>query len=42
MIRLPKIWACIKDKMPREKWVDIEDIYGLIEKNNSLDEEDYK
>ena len=32
MIRLPEIWACIKYKMPRGEWVDIEDIYGLIEK----------
>ncbi len=32
MIHLPKIWTCIKGKMTRGEWVDIENIYGLIEK----------
>lgn len=42
MIHLPKIWTCIKGKMTRGEWVDIENIYGLIEKNNSLDKEDFE
>ena len=42
MIHLWTIWSCIKKRMPRGKWVDIGDIYDLIEKNNSLDEEDFE
>ena len=42
MTRLPTIWACIKEKMPRGVWIDIEDIYNLIKNNISLDDEDFE
>lgn len=42
MTRLPEIWECIKNNMPRGEWVPLDDIYHLIEGNIDLDKEDYE
>jgi len=42
MIHLPDIWDCISQRLPRKQWVTLEDIYGLIERNLKLDDEDYE
>lgn len=40
MTHLPDIWACIKEYLPRNRWVPLEDIYVLIQRNIRLDYED--
>jgi len=42
MTRLPEIWDCIINNLPKGQWIALEDIYDLIEKNVVLDEEDYE
>jgi hypothetical protein len=42
MTRLPEIWACIVRNLPKRRWVVLSDIYSLIERNLSLDKEDYE
>lgn len=40
MTRLPEIWDCILENLPRNIWVSLEEIYSLIEKHIELDNED--
>lgn len=40
MTRLPELWNCIVDNLPRDQWVALDDIYSLIERNLNLDAED--
>ena len=42
MIHSSEIWDCILNKLPRDKWVPLEDIYRLIECNLHFDDEDYE
>ena len=42
MTRLPEIWDCIRNNLPRARWVSLEEIYKLIETNINLDDEDYE
>ena len=42
MTRLPEIWGCIRNNLPKGQWIALGDIYSLIEKNINLDEEDYE
>jgi hypothetical protein len=42
MTHLPEIWDCIVSKLPKRRWVVLDDIYTLIERNLNLDTEDYK
>ena len=42
MTRLPEIWDCIRNNLPKGQWIALGDIYSLIEKNINLDEEDYE
>ena len=42
MTRLPEIWDCIRNNLPKGRWIVLGDIYSLIEKNINLDEEDYE
>lgn len=40
MTHLPEIWQCIRSRLPRGKWVALEDIYVLVSSGVSLDRED--
>jgi hypothetical protein len=42
MIHSQEIWNCIKEKITKNMWVPLEDIYGLVERNLHLDDEDYE
>ena len=42
MTHLPEIWDCIRNRLPKGRWIALGDIYSLIEKNINLDEEDYE
>jgi len=42
MTHLPDIWNCIRSKLPRGKWVPLEDIYRLVERLLPLDREDFQ
>jgi hypothetical protein len=42
MIHSPEIWDCIVSKLPKKRWVVLDDIYTLIEHNLNLDAEDYE
>ena len=42
MTRLPEIWNCIQDNLPKGRWFTLEEIYRLIETNINLDDEDYE
>jgi len=42
MIRLPEIWDIIKRHMPRNKWLSLQDVYDLINRNGQLDCEDFE
>lgn len=42
MTHLPEIWKCLKSKLPRGKWIDLQTIYSVVEKNLSLDKEDFE
>jgi hypothetical protein len=42
MTHLPEIWDCIVSNLPTRRWVVLEDIYTLIERNLNLDTEDYE
>ena len=42
MTRLPEIWDCIRNKLPRGRWFSLEEIYRLIETNINFDAEDYE
>ena len=42
MTRLPEIWDCIVSNLPKNRWVVLDDIYTLIERNLDLDTADYK
>jgi len=39
---LPEIWTCLKTKLPRGQWVDLQAIYSIVESHLSLDREDYE
>lgn len=42
MTRLPEIWSCIKQYLPKGQWVNLETIYELVETNLKLDLEDFE
>jgi hypothetical protein len=42
MTHLPEIWTCLKTKLPRGQWVDLQAIYSIIESHLHLDLEDYE
>jgi len=42
MTHLPEIWKCLKSKLPRGKWIDLQTIYSVAEKNLPLDKEDFE
>jgi hypothetical protein len=42
MTHLPEIWDCIVSKLPKRRWVALDDIYALIERNLNLDTEDHE
>jgi hypothetical protein len=42
MTHLPEIWDCIVSNLPKSRWVALNDIYTLIERNFNLDTEDYE
>lgn len=41
MTHLPEIWSCIKLQIPKGSWIPIEDIYNSMQKNLTLDAEDF-
>lgn len=42
MIRLSEIWDIIKERMPRNEWLKLQDIYDLVSRNCQLDDEDFE
>jgi len=42
MTRLPEIWSCIKQSLPKGQWVNLERIYEVVEINLNLDSEDFE
>ena len=42
MTHLPEIWDFIVGNLPKKRWVVLDDIYTLIERNLNLDTEDHE
>lgn len=42
MIRAPEIWDIILRKMPRQRWIALEEIYQFVEHEGLLDKEDFE
>lgn len=42
MTHLPEIWECIKKKLSKGHWTNIETIYNLVQDSLSLDTEDFQ
>ena len=42
MIRLLEIWDIIKEHMPRNEWLTLQDVYDLVSRNRQLDDEDFE
>ncbi len=42
MTQLPDIWDCIRQHLPRKRWVSIGDIYALVQTRLRLDREDHE
>jgi len=42
MIHLPEIWDIIQRRMPRGRWVSLEEIYQMVKLYGNLDVEDFK
>jgi len=40
MTHLPEIWDCIVDNLPSRQWASLDEIYHLVERSLSLDDED--
>jgi hypothetical protein len=40
MLHLPDIWDVIREKLSKEKWTSLEEIYRIVERNCNLDDED--
>ena len=41
MTRLPEIWSVIRSRLPRGKWISLDDIYALVASSVALDREDH-
>jgi hypothetical protein len=41
MTHLPEIWQCISSRIPRGKWIVLDDIYSLVASTVALDSEDH-
>ena len=42
MLHQPEIWKIIKDDLPSDVWVTLQDLYRIIERNADLDDEDFE
>ena len=42
MIHLSEIWDIIQRRMPRGRWVSLEEIYQMVKRYGNLDIEDFK
>jgi hypothetical protein len=42
MTHQPDIWKCLKTKLPRGQWVDLQAIYSVVESHLPLDREDFE
>jgi hypothetical protein len=42
MIHLPESWDCLRGRLPRGQWVELEAIYEMIEAHLVLDREDFE
>ena len=42
MTNQSKFWEIIRNNLPRDRWMLLEEIYDLIERNCNLDYEDYE
>lgn len=40
MTHLPDIWECIRQHLPRKRWVPIGDVYSLVQSKLRPDRED--
>ena len=41
MTHLPEIWSCIRARLPRGRWISLDDIYVLVSSSVTLDSEDH-
>ena len=41
MIQHPEIWSIIKGHLPKGVWVELSEIYAIVEQYGSLDSEDF-
>ena len=42
MIHASEIWEIIEEKMPRGRWIALQEIYRLVENHGNLDSDDYE
>ncbi len=42
MIRSSEIWDIIKERMPRNELLTLQDVYDLVSRNCQLDDEDFE
>ncbi len=42
MTHLPDIWKCLKTKLPRGQWLNLQAIYAVVGNHLSLDREDFE
>lgn len=42
MIHLPEIWDIIRRRIPRGRWVSLEEIYQIVKRYGNFDAEDFE
>jgi hypothetical protein len=42
MIHASEIWKIIEDKMPRGRWIALQEIYSLVKNYSNLDTDDFE
>lgn len=42
MLHQPEIWKIIKDNLPNDVWVTLQEIYKIIERNVNLNDDDFE
>jgi len=41
MTHHPEIWDCLRQRSPKGEWIQLEEIYSIVEAGLTLDNEDY-
>jgi len=42
MLHLPQIWEIIKNNMPMNEWLSLQEIYDLVSRYGQLDDDDFE